>query len=327
MQRRQFMTGAAALGAALVLPNAARAQQDMPSGPVKIVVGFPAGGGTDVLARLLGQKLGVMWNIPVIVENRAGAAGVIAAEQVARQPNDGNTLLMAHVNSHGIAPGLQPKLTYSVDRDFSPIALVGKTPTILIGGASQPAKTLPELVKLCRAQPGKIVFGSAGAGSAQHLALEIFKARAGIDVLHVPYKGSAPLMNDLLGGHVQYCFEGMTTATPLVQSGKVIALAQTLQQRSKSHPTVPTVAEQGYPGFEASIWFGVVGPGKMPDAMVQRMNRDIDQVLAMADVQEKLAQVGAEDGGGSVQRFADFMVQEQRKYAKTIKDAKIIVES
>ncbi|AUA54579.1 Argininosuccinate lyase [Achromobacter spanius] len=327
MQRRQFMTGAAALGAALVLPNAARAQQDMPSGPVKIVVGFPAGGGTDVLARLLGQKLGVMWNIPVIVENRAGAAGVIAAEQVARQPNDGNTLLMAHVNSHGIAPGLQPKLAYSVDRDFSPIALVGKTPTILIGGASQPAKTLPDLVKLCRAQPGKIVFGSAGAGSAQHLALEIFKARAGIDVLHVPYKGSAPLMNDLLGGHVQYCFEGMTTATPLVQSGKVIALAQTLQQRSISHPTVPTVAEQGYPGFEASIWFGMVGPGKMPDAMVQRMNRDIDRVLAMADVQEKLAQVGAEDGGGSVQRFADFMVQEQRKYAKTIKDAKIIVES
>jgi len=269
----------------------------------------------------------VMWNIPVIVENRAGAAGIIAAEQVARQPNDGNTLLMAHVNSHGIAPGLQPKLAYSVDRDFSPIALVGKTPTILIGGASQPAKTLPVLVKLCRAQPGKIVFGSAGAGSAQHLALEIFKARAGIDVLHVPYKGSAPLMNDLMGGHVQYCFEGMTTATPLLQSGKVIALAQTLQQRSKSQPDVPTVAEQGYPGFEASIWFGMVGPGKMPEGMVQRMNRDIDRVLAMADVQDKLAQVGAEDGGGSVQRFADFMTQEQQKYAKTIKDAKIVVES
>ncbi|MPT37770.1 MAG: tripartite tricarboxylate transporter substrate binding protein [Achromobacter sp.] len=326
MQRRQFMTGAAALGAALVLPITARAQQDMPAGPVKIVVGFPAGGGTDVLARLLGQKLGVMWNIPVIVENRAGAAGVIAAEQVARQPNDGNTLLMAHVNSHGIAPGLHPKLAYSVSRDFTPIALVGKTHTILIGGASQPAKTLADLVQLCRAQPGKIVFGSAGAGSAQHLALEIFKARAGIEVLHVPYKGSAPLMNDLMGGHVQYCFEGMTTATPLLQSGKVVALAQTLQQRSKSQPDVPTVAEQGYPGFEASIWFGMVGPGSMPAAMVQRMNRDIDKVLAMADVQEKLAQVGAEDGGGSVQRFADFMRQEQEKYAKTIKDAKIVAE-
>ncbi|WP_241077208.1 Bug family tripartite tricarboxylate transporter substrate binding protein [Achromobacter xylosoxidans] len=324
MQRRDFITGAAALGAALVLPSA-RAQE-LPPGPVKIVVGFPAGGGTDVLARLLGQKLGVMWNIPVIVENRAGAAGIIAAEQVARQPGDGHTLLMAHVNSHGIAPGLQPKLTYSAERDFSPIALVGKTPTLLIGGAAQPARTLPDLVALCRAQPGKIIFGSAGSGSAQHLALEIFKARAGIDVLHVPYKGSAPPMNDLLGGHVQYCFEGMTTATPLIQSGKVMALAQTLQQRSRSQPDVPTVAEQGYPGFEASIWFGMVGPASMPADMVARMNRDIDRVLAMADVQEKLAQVGAEDGGGSAQRFADFMRAEQRKYAKTIQDAKIVAE-
>lgn len=324
MQRRDFMAGAAALGAGLVLPSA-RAQ-GLPAGPVKIVVGFPAGGGTDVLARLLGQKLGVLWNLPVIVENRAGAAGIIAAEQVARQPGDGNTLLMAHINSHGIAPGLHPKLAYSAERDFSPIALVGKTPTLLIGGTEQPAKTLPDLVALCRAQPGKIIFGSAGSGSAQHLALEIFKARAGIDVLHVPYKGSAPLMNDLLGGHVQYCFEGMTTATPLIRAGKVLALAQTLRQRSPSHPEVPTVAEQGYPRFEASIWFGMVGPARMPADMVARMNRDIDRVLAMADVREKLAQVGAEDGGGSAQRFADFMRDEQRKYAKTIQDAGIVAQ-
>ena len=148
MQRRDFIAGAAALGAALVLPSA-RAQ-DLPAGPVKIVVGFPAGGGTDVLARLLGQKLGLLWNMPVIIENRAGAAGIIAAEQVVRQPGDGNTLLMAHINSHGIAPGLHPKLAYSAERDFSPIALVGKTPTLLIGGAAQPAKSLPELVALCR---------------------------------------------------------------------------------------------------------------------------------------------------------------------------------
>ncbi|KAG1549799.1 hypothetical protein G6F50_013330 [Rhizopus delemar] len=312
---------------AVAFALASQAHAAWPERPITLIVPAAPGGTTDIAARLIADKLGARLGQQVIVENRAGAAGIIAAEQVARQPNDGNTLLMAHVNSHGIAPGLQPKLAYSVDRDFSPIALVGKTPTILIGGASQPAKTLPDLVKLCRAQPGKIVFGSAGAGSAQHLALEIFKARAGIDVLHVPYKGSAPLMNDLMGGHVQYCFEGMTTATPLLQSGKVIALAQPLQQRSKSQPDVPTVAEQGYPGFEASIWFGMVGPGKMPEGMVQRMNRDIDRVLAMADVQEKLAQVGAEDGGGSVQRFADFMTQEQQKYAKTIKDAKIVVES
>lgn len=325
MRRRQFISSAVALAAAMAVP-AVRAQ-NLPGGPVRIFVGFPAGGGTDVLARLLAQKLGVMWGIPVIVENRAGAAGVIAAEQTARQPHDGNTLLMAHVNSHAIAPGLQPKLGYSVEKDFTAIALVGKTPTILLGGADQPAKTLPDLVKLCRAQPGKIIFGSAGAGSAQHLALEIFKARANIDVLHVPYKGSAPLMNDLMGGHVQYCFEGMTTATPLIQSGKVVALAQTLLNRSKSHPSVPTVAEQGYPGFEASIWFGMVGPGGMSPAMAQRMNAVINTVLVMPDVAARLEQVGAEDGGGSVERFAGFMRDEQAKYSQIIRDANITVQA
>lgn len=325
MQRRQFVTGAMALGTAFALPQV-RAQDLPKQGPIKVVVGFPAGGGTDTLARLLGLKLAELWNVPVIVENRPGAAGIIAAEYVARQPGDGHTLMMAHINSHGIAPGLQPDLPYSVQRDFTPIALVGKTPTILIGGTMQPAGTLPELVALCRAQPGKIVFGSAGTGSAQHLALEIFTSRAGIEVLHVPYKGSAPLINDLLGGHIQYCFEGMTTATPLIQSGKVQALAQTLQQRSPSHPGVPTVAEQGYPGFEASIWFGMVGPKGMAPAMVRRMNQDIGRVLAMQDVRQKLAQIGAEDGGGSAASFADFMRQEQHKYAEIIKKAHIVVQ-
>jgi len=323
MQRRQFLATAAAAAASLALPAARAQQQDLPAGPVRIVVGFPAGGGTDVLARLLAQKLGAEWGIPVIVENRAGAAGVIAADHVAKQPPDGNTLLMSHINSHGIAPGLQPKLAYSVEKDFTPIALVGKTPTILVGNTGQPARTLPELVALCRSQPGKVIFGSAGTGSAQHLALEVFKARAGIDVLHVPYKGSAPLMTDLMGGHVHYAFEGMTTATPLIQSSKVNALAQTLLRRSASQPDVPTVAEQGYPGFEASIWFGMDGPAGLPPAMADRINADINRALAMPDVQERLAQVGAEDGGGSRQRYADFTRAEREKYAQVIRQAGI----
>ncbi|WP_144640632.1 Bug family tripartite tricarboxylate transporter substrate binding protein [Bordetella genomosp. 13] len=327
MQRRQFLATAAAAAAAAAaagLPAArAFAQQTLPSGPVRIVVGFPAGGGTDVLARLLAQKLGAEWNIPVIVENRAGAAGVIAADHVAKQAGDGNTLLLTHINSHGIAPGLQPKLGYSVEKDFTPIVLVGKTPTILVGNVNQPAKTLPDLVALCRGQPGKIIFGSAGTGSAQHLALEVFKARAGIDVLHVPYKGSAPLMTDLMGGHVHYAFEGMTTATPLIKSGKVNAVAQTLLKRSPSHPDVPTVAEQGYEGFEASIWFGVDGPAGVPAPMADRINADIVKILAMPDVVERLAQVGAEDGGGSRQRYADFTRAERQKYADVIRQAKI----
>ncbi|ARP96494.1 Bug family tripartite tricarboxylate transporter substrate binding protein [Bordetella genomosp. 13] len=322
MQRRQFLATAVAAAAAARWP-AARAQQTLPSGPVRIVVGFPAGGGTDVLARLLAQKLAAEWGLAVIVENRAGAAGVIAADHVAKQAGDGNTLLMSHINSHGIAPGLQPKLAYTVEKDFTPIALVGKTPTILVGNVDQPAKTLPELVALCRSQPGKIIFGSAGTGSAQHLALEIFKARAGIDVLHVPYKGSAPLMTDLMGGHVHYAFEGMTTATPLIKSGKASALAQTLSKRSASHPDVPTVAEQGYAGFEASIWFGMDGPAGVPAPVADRINADIAKVLAMPDVVERLAQVGAEDGGGSRQRYADFTRGERQKYAEVIRQARI----
>ncbi|SAI45793.1 putattive exported protein [Bordetella ansorpii] len=325
MQRRQFLATAASTAALAAFgAPAARAQQGtLPAGPVRIVVGFPAGGGTDVLARLLAQKLGAEWGIPVIVENRAGAAGVIGADHVAKQTGDGNTLLLTHINSHGIAPGLQPKLGYSVEKDFTPIALIGKTPTILVGNVDQPAKTLPELVALCKRQPGKIIFGSAGTGSAQHLALEVFKARAGIDVLHVPYKGSAPLMTDLMGGHVHYAFEGMTTATPLIKSGKVLALAQTLARRSPSHLGVPTVAEQGYEGFEASIWFAVDGPAGVPAPMADRMNADIVKILAMPDVIERLAQVGAEDGGGSRQRYADFGRAERQKYADVIRQAKI----
>jgi tripartite-type tricarboxylate transporter receptor subunit TctC len=256
-----------------------------------------------------------------------GAAGVIAARHTAKQKNDGSALLVAHVNSHGIGPGLRTDLGYAVDRDFTPIGLIGKTPTILIGGASQPAKTLKELVELCKAKPGEVVFGSAGTGSAQHLALEIFKAEAGINVLHVPYSGSAPLMTDVIGGHIHYAFEGMTTAKPLIESGKVIALAQTLQNRSQSLQTVPTVAEQGYPGFEASIWFALVGPGGMPPAMVQRINVDFNKALKTPDLVARLAQAGAEDGGGSPERLAQFMQSEQAKFAKVIKAAGISIKS
>lgn len=318
MQRREFIAGAAALGAALVLPSA-RAQQPLPPGPVKIVVGFPAGGGTDVLARLLGQKLGVMWGIPVIVENRAGAAGIIAAEQVARQPPDGNTLLMAHVNSHGIAPGLQPRLAYSAERDFSPIALVGKTPTLLIGGAAQPAKTLPELVALCRAQPGKIIFGSAGSGSAQHLALEIFKARAGIDVLHVPYKGSAPAITDLIGGQVQFMFDNMPSAWPHAQSGKLRALAVTTAERSKSAPDLPTMKEAGFANFDVSSWFGLIAPAGTPPEVVNKLNAAMVKALDKPEVQTSFEKLGAVGVKTTPAEFGQFIKSEVEGWAPVVK--------
>ncbi|MBI3531047.1 MAG: LacI family transcriptional regulator [Curvibacter sp. PD_MW3] len=322
MKRRAFVSGTAATLAAPMIKA-----QTLPTGTIRIVVGFPPGGGTDALARVVAQKLQVMWNTAIVIENKAGAAGVIAADYVAKQPSDGTTLLMAHINSHALAPSLQPKLGYVVERDFVPICLVGVTPNLLICNEAQPAKTVKDLVALCKANPGKISFASAGGGSAQHLALEMFKLRAGIDALHIPYRGSGPALTDLIGGQVNYCFETMTSATPHVKSGKAIAMAQTRVKRAKGHPTVPTMDEQGFPGFDATTWYGLVGPGKLPAAMARRMNEDVNKVLAMSDVQEKLEQYGAEDGGGSAKRFADFIHSEQQKWAKVIKDAKVSVDA
>jgi len=324
MKRRHLLlaTSAATLG----LPHAALAQA-WPTGPVKIVVGFPPGGGTDILARAIAAKLTPMWGQQVIVETRAGAAGVLAAEYTAQQPGDGSVLLMAHINSHGLAPGLQPKLRYSVERDFTPIVLVGVTPNLLVAGTAQPAKTVPDIVALCKAQPGKVTFGSAGLGSAQHMALELFKLQAKVDALHVPYKGSAPLLVDLIGGQIQYSFETMTAATPHVSNGKVLAIAQTRATRAKGHPTVPTMHELGFPGFDASTWYGLAGPAKLPPAVVRRINEDVNKVLAMPDVQERLDASGAEDGGGSPEKFAQFIGSEMAKWTRVVKDAGVKLDS
>jgi tripartite-type tricarboxylate transporter receptor subunit TctC len=301
--------------------------QSLPAGPVRILVGFAPGGGTDILARIVAQKLQTMWGITVLVENRAGATGVIAAEAVAKAAPDGNTLLMAHINSHALAPALMPKLSYVVDRDFTPLTLVGITPNLLISNNDQPAKTVAELVSLCKANPGKVSFGSAGQGSAQHMALESFKLAAGVDTIHIPYKGSGPMLVDLIGGQIGYSFDTMTAATPHVKSGKVRAIAQTRAKRASSYPNVPTMIEAGFPNFEATTWYGLVGPGKLPPAMAQRMNEDINKVLVMPDVVEKLAQYGAEDGGGSAQRFADFIRTEQVKWAKVVKDSNVKLDT
>ena len=321
MKRRTLIQAAGASATLLAAPML-RAQA-LPNGPIRIVVGFPPGGGTDALARVIGQKLQTLWNLSVVIDNKAGAAGVIAADFVAKQPGDGNTLLMAHINSHALAPSLQPRLGYNVERDFTPIGLVGVTPNLLICNDTQPAKTVKDLVALCKSKPGQISFASAGGGSAQHLALEMFKLRAGIDALHVPYKGSGPALTDLIGGQVQYCFETMTSATPHVKNGKAIALAQTRTKRAKGHPNVPTMDEQGFAGFDATTWYGLVGPAKLNAGFVKRLNEDMNRIMAMPDVIEKFDQYGAEDGGGSPERFAEFIRSETVKWAKVIKDAKV----
>lgn len=322
IQRRSFAVGAAA---ALATPML-RAQT-LPTGTIRIVVGFPPGGGTDILARVLAPKLQDLWKTTVVIDNKAGAAGVLAADHVAKQPGDGTTLLMAHINSHAIAPALQPKLSYNPETDFVPLSLVGVTPNLLICNTQQTARTLPDIIAAAKARPGHLTFGSSGPASAQHLALELFKHRAKVFALHIPYRGSGPLITDLIGGQVQYSFETMTAATPHVKGGRVIAVAQTRPQRSKAYPDVPTVAEQGFPGFDATTWYGLVGPKGLPAAMARRMNEDITRALALPDVAERLASAGAEDGGGSPERFAEFMKAERTKYAALVKDAGIKIDS
>ncbi len=332
-RRRLFLaTGAGALVAAVAAPRVRAQGTGLPSGPIRIMVGFPPGGGTDAMARVVGQKFQTLWGNPVIIENRGGAAGVIAADQVSKAAPDGNTLLMAHINSHALGPALNSigqgtKINYDVASQFSPIGLVGVTPNLLIGHPNNPARTVADVVAACKAKPGRISFASAGAGSAQHFALEMFKLQAKVFALHIPYRGSGPALTDLMGQQVDFCFETMTSATPHVKSTKVVAIAQTRLKRAKGHPSVPTMEEAGFKGFEATTWYGLVGPGRLPPGMVQRMNDDLNKVLAMPDVQERMDAFGAEDGGGSAQKFADFIRTETAKWTQVAKQAGVKIDT
>jgi len=321
MQRRFLLQLAAGSLAGLAGPPGVA--QSWPPGPVRIVVGFPRGGGTDALARVLAQRFAPRWNQAVEVENKAGVAGVLAAGWVAQQPGDGRTLLMAHVNSHALAPLLLPRLGYRVEQDFMPIMLVGVTPNMLVTHPGQPARSLPEMIELCRARPGEVSVGAAGAGSVQHLSLEMLQQRAGIRLLHIPYKGAGPVLQDVMNREIQYGLVSMAAATPALKAGQVIAMAQTRSRRSGAHPTVPTLAEQGFPDFEATAWYGLVGPGRLPRTLAQRFNEEANQVLALPDVQARLKGLGVEDGGGSIEKFAGFMRAEIARWSKVVKQGSL----
>jgi tripartite-type tricarboxylate transporter receptor subunit TctC len=327
MQRRHFLACSGAAAATLAAPALVRAQAGWPAGPVRLVVGFPPGGGADALARVVGAKLTTLWGQQVLVENRAGASSILAAEFAAQQPADGMTLFLSTINSHALAPAVQPKLRYHPERDFTPIVLLGVTPNLLITRAAAPQRTVKDVVAACKAQPGQVSFGSAGPGTIQHFAIEKFKLLAGVDALHVPYKGSGPLLTDLIGGQIQFTFETMTAATPHLKGGRVVALAQTRAKRSKAWPDVPTMQEQGYPGFETMNWYGLSAPARLSPALAQRINADVNQVLAMADVDRQLDGFGVEDGGGSVERYAEFTRSELAKWAKVAKEAKVSIDS
>ena len=297
-----------------------------PDKPIKLIVGFPPGGGSDAIARIISINLSQMWGQQVIIDNRGGAAGTIAADLVAKSPPDGYTLGLAHVNALSIIPALGQKMSYNASTDFTPIVLLGITPNILIANVDAPAKNVKDLVAYLKQNPGKVSFGSAGNGSTQHLAYELFMHMSGTEALHIPYKGSGPVLVDLMAGHITYAFETMGAATPHIQSGKVIPLAQTRTKRSAAYPNLPTMEQLGYAGFEATAWYGLMGPAKLDPKIVDKINADVNAVLRKPEVQAKLAEVGAEDGGGTPAAFAKFINKDRNQWAKLVKDAKLQVD-
>ncbi|MNV29857.1 Tripartite tricarboxylate transporter family receptor [compost metagenome] len=324
MKRRDFM---AASAAALAAPWS-MASTDLPKGPVKILVGWAPGGGTDVFARIVGQKLTEMWGRSVIVENKPGATGALAADYFAKTRfHDGLTLLMAHVNTHAISPQIFKSITYDPLKDFAPIVLIGATPHLLVTSHKNSYASVKEVVELCKKNPGKISFGSSGTGSVQHLAAEMFNMAAGVKTIHVPYKGSGPMQTDLIGGQIDFSFDTMTAATAQVKAKKMNAIAQTRVSRAKGFPEVTTMDEQGFKGFDASSWYGLVGPKDMSKELAQRINADINKVLAMPDVIARFDSFGVEDGGGSVEKFAAFMGTEYKKWGEVVRLAKVTEES
>ena len=317
---------AMSLSALLTSPVAVAQAKGWPDKPVKLYVGFPPGGGSDAIARIIAINLSQMWGQQVIIDNRGGAAGTIAADLVAKSPADGYTLGLAHVNALSIIPALGQKMSYNASTDFTPIVLLGITPNILIANIDAPAKNVKDLVTYMKQNPGKVSFGSAGNGSTQHLAYELFMHMAGTEALHIPYKGSGPVLVDLIAGHITYAFETMGAATPHIQSGKVIPLAQTRTKRSPAYPNVPTMEQLGYVGFEATAWYGLMGPAKLDPKIVEKINADVNTILRKPEIQAKLNEVGAEDGGGTPAAFSKFILKDRNQWAKLVKDAKLQVD-
>jgi tripartite-type tricarboxylate transporter receptor subunit TctC len=300
-----------------------QAQEAYPSKPVRLIVQFTPGTSTDIIGRLIAQKLTEAWGQPVIVDNRPGAGAVIGTEAAAKAPADGYTMVMAVSSAFGINPGLVPNLPYDVMRDFALITNIVFTPQTLLVPANSPAKTMKELVALAKAKPGALNYGSLGSGSTSHLTMELFRSTTGIQITHVPYKGSPPAYTDLFSGNIQLMFDAVPAVIPHAKSGKLLALAVGSSTRSPFLPDVPTVAESGYPGFEAVGWIGLAAPIKTPDAVLNKINSDVVKILATADMKERLAGLGVTPEGGTRAQFTAFVRNEIAKWGKLIKDANI----
>ncbi|WP_026433095.1 tripartite tricarboxylate transporter substrate binding protein [Paracidovorax oryzae] len=316
-----FRRGLLAAAAACALLPGLAAAQAFPSKPITIVVPFAAGGTTDILARIIAQGMGAELGQSVVVDNRAGAGGNIGGQVAARAPADGYTLFMGTVGTHAINAALYKKMPFDPIKDFAPLTRVANVPNLLVANPAQPFKTVQELIAYAKANPGKINFGSSGSGSSIHLSGELFKSMAKVDMQHVPYKGSAPAVTDLLGNQIAIMFDNMPSAIQHVRSGKLRAIAVTTARRSPELPDVPTIAEAGVPGYEATSWFGMFAPAATPAPVVAQLNATIVKVLAQPDIRKKLAEQGAEAAGETPAQFADFIQKESVKWGKVVKES------
>jgi len=314
-----------ALAAALAMAANAAAQS-YPSRPITLVVGFAPGGGTDTVARVMQRKLGEYLGQTIVVENRAGAGGIIAADLVAKAAPDGSTILLATIAALAVAPHLNSKLPYNPLRDFAPISMATVSGNVLVVHPSLPAKTIAEYVKEANSRPGGLPYGTSGVGSAGNLAGELFRLTAKANLIHVPYKGGGPAMSDLLGGQIPSVFASATTAVPQVKAGKLRALGTTSAKRSATMPDVPTIAEQGYPGYEATNWYAFVAPAKTPRNIVVRLNREIVKTLRDPETHDAIFRQGEEPTPSTPEELAQHMAREYATWGKVIKAAGIPVE-
>ena len=315
----------AALCAALLLPFGAGAQT-YPSKPVRLLVPFAAGGTTDVIARLMGQKLSEALGQQFLIDNRPGANGNLGTEMAVKSPADGYTLVMSYDGTIAINPSMYKKLPFDPQKDLAPIASVAQVPLLMVVHPGVAAKNVAEFIALAKASPGRINYSSAGHGSTGHLTGELLKARAGIDIVHVNYKGGGQAVQDLLGGQIQMLMTGLATVEGHLKGGKLRALAFTSSKRVPGAPDVPTLAESGYPGLEVASWYGILAPAGTPQDIVRKLNAEINRIVQSAEVRERLTVLGTEPTGGTPEQFAETIKADTARWAKVVSDAGIRIE-
>lgn len=310
------------LAVVFAVPGAALAQA-YPSKPIRIIVAYTPAGATDILARVIGQKMSESFGQPVIIDNRPGANGNIGTDVAAKATPDGHTLLMVTAGTHGINPSLYRKLPWDAVKDFAPVSLVAMVPNILVVNNSVPVKSVKEFIAHLKANPNKFNYGSPGNGSTAHLSMELFKTLTGTSMQHIPYKGSAGVLADVIGGQIIATMDNMPPYLPQVKAGKIRALAVSAAKRSPAVPDLPTVAEAGVAGYASGAWFGLVAPAGTPKTAVDKLATETQRILKLADVSERLSGLGAEPVGDRPEQFAAMIKSEITKWAKVIKDAKV----